>query len=91
MDPRTDWQKWIRQSLPRTDYMRGGATVWPRGGTRLLDDALGPTMHLHDDASEIFYFVGGRCRLEGDAREMAANSALGELYLGSATEETLHV
>jgi branched-chain amino acid transport system ATP-binding protein len=34
---------------------------------------------------------GGRCRLEGDAREMAAHSALGELYLGSATEETLHV
>jgi mannose-6-phosphate isomerase-like protein (cupin superfamily) len=65
-----DWQKWIRQSLPRTDYMRGGATVWPSGGTRLLDDALGPTMHLHDDASEIFYFVGGRCRLEiGDSEE----------------------
>lgn len=65
-----EWQTWVRQSLPRTDYLRGGATVWPAGGSRLLDDALGPVMHLHDDASEIFYFVSGRCRLEvGDSQE----------------------
>ncbi len=34
---------------------------------------------------------GGRCRLQGDAGEMAAHSALNELYLGSATEKALHV
>jgi len=65
-----DWRTWIRQSLPRTDYMRGGATIWPVGAARLLDDALGPILHIHDDASEIFYFVAGRCRLEvGDSEE----------------------
>lgn len=65
-----DWQTWIRQSLPRTDYMRGGATIWQVGASRLLDDALGPILHIHDDASEIFYFISGRCRLEvGDSEE----------------------
>ncbi len=64
-----DWQTWVRQSLPRTDYLRGGATVWPSGGAKLLDDSLGPVMHLHDDASEIFYFIAGRCRLEIDDSE----------------------
>ena len=65
-----DWQTWVRQSLPRTDYMRGGATVWQTGASGLLGDSLGPVMHLHDGASEIFYFVSGRCRLEvGDADE----------------------
>ena len=34
---------------------------------------------------------GGRCRLHGEAREIASHSALGELYLGGASEETLHV
>ncbi|MGE3874769.1 MAG: ABC transporter ATP-binding protein [Parvibaculaceae bacterium] len=34
---------------------------------------------------------GGRCRLEGEASEIASHSALGELYLGSPTEDTLHV
>jgi mannose-6-phosphate isomerase-like protein (cupin superfamily) len=65
-----DWQAWVRQTLPRTDYMRGGATVWVKGATGLLGDSLGPIMHLHDGASEIFYFVSGRCRLEvGEAEE----------------------
>ena len=65
-----EWQTWVRQSLPRTDYLRGGATCWPVGGSRLLDDALGPTLHLHVGAAEIFYFVAGRCRLEiGDSEE----------------------
>lgn len=59
-----DWQKWIQQSLPRTEIMRGGATIWPKGGDRLIGDTLGPVMHLHDHASEIFYFVSGRCRLQ---------------------------
>jgi hypothetical protein len=26
-----DWQEWIKQSLPRTEIMRGGATVWAKG------------------------------------------------------------
>ncbi|MEP7355622.1 MAG: cupin domain-containing protein [Anaerolineales bacterium] len=66
-----DWQTWVRQSLPRTDYMRGGATVWTPGMTGLLGDSLGPVMHLHDGASEIFYFLAGRCRLQvGDAEEI---------------------
>ena len=64
-----DWQTWVRQSLPRTDYMRGGATVWVKGMAGLLGDSLGPVMHLHNGASEIFYFVAGRCRLEVGDRE----------------------
>ena len=65
-----DWQEWIKQSLPRTEIMRGGATVWARGAQGLTGDTLGPVRHLHDGASEIFYFVSGRCRLEvGDTDE----------------------
>lgn len=65
-----DWQKWIQQSLPRTEIMRGGATIWLKGEERLVGDMLGPVMHLHDHASEIFYFVSGRCRLQiGDTEE----------------------
>jgi mannose-6-phosphate isomerase-like protein (cupin superfamily) len=65
-----DWQEWINQSLPRTENMRGGATVWPKGGQGLIGDSLGPVMHLHNHASEIFYFVSGRCRMEvGDTEE----------------------
>ncbi len=65
-----DWQAWIQQSLPRTEIMRGGATVWPKGAQRLIGDVLGPVMHLHDGASEIFYFVSGACRLEvGEGEE----------------------
>jgi mannose-6-phosphate isomerase-like protein (cupin superfamily) len=65
-----DWQTWVRQSLPRTDYMRGGATIWQPGASGLLGDTLGPVMHLHNEASEIFYFVAGHCRLEaGDSEE----------------------
>lgn len=59
-----DWQTWIGQHLPFTEIKRGGATVWVRGGNGLIGDSLGPIMHIHDDASEIFYFVSGRCRLE---------------------------
>jgi mannose-6-phosphate isomerase-like protein (cupin superfamily) len=59
-----EWQEWIKQSLPRTEIMRGGATVWVKGAQGLIGDALGPVLHLHDGASEIFYFPSGRCRLE---------------------------
>ncbi len=48
-----DWRTWIRQSLPRTEIMRGGATVWEKGAKGLLGDTLGPVMHAHDKASEI--------------------------------------
>ena len=65
-----DWHEWIKQSLPRTEIMRGGATVWARGADGLIGDTLGPVMHLHDGASEIFYFLSGKCRLEvGDTEE----------------------
>jgi quercetin dioxygenase-like cupin family protein len=59
-----DWREWINQSLPRTEIMRGGATVWESGAHGLIGDTLGPVMHLHDGASEIFYFISGKCRLE---------------------------
>jgi mannose-6-phosphate isomerase-like protein (cupin superfamily) len=65
-----DWQEWIKQSLPRTEIMRGGATIWAKGAQGLIGDTLGPVLHLHDGASEIFYFVSGKCRLEvGDTDE----------------------
>jgi quercetin dioxygenase-like cupin family protein len=44
--------------------------VWPRGDDGLIGDSLGPVMHLHNRASEIFYFVSGQCRLEvGNSEE----------------------
>lgn len=64
-----DWHEWINQSLPRTEIMRGGATVWESGASSLIGDTLGPVMHLHDGASEIFYFLSGRCRLEVGSSE----------------------
>jgi mannose-6-phosphate isomerase-like protein (cupin superfamily) len=66
-----DWHEWIKQSLPRTEIMRGGATVFEQGAQGLKGDTLGPVMHLHDGASEIFYFPSGKCRLEvGDTEEI---------------------
>lgn len=65
-----DWQALIRQEIPRTRIQRGGLTAWPKGAAGLIGDSLGPVLHLHDDASEIFYFVSGRCRMEvGDQEE----------------------
>jgi mannose-6-phosphate isomerase-like protein (cupin superfamily) len=65
-----DWHAWMDQHIPATVIQRGGATVWPKGGQGLIGDSLGPIMHLHDGASEIFYFVAGRCRLEiGNSQE----------------------
>jgi quercetin dioxygenase-like cupin family protein len=65
-----DWHLWINQHIPRTEIQRGGATVWPKDGRGLIGDSLGPIMHLHDGASEIFYFIAGRCRLEiGNSEE----------------------
>ncbi len=57
--------------MPRSEIVRGGAAVWPKGARRLLGDPLGPIMHSHDLATEIFFFVSGRCRLEiGDSAEL---------------------
>jgi mannose-6-phosphate isomerase-like protein (cupin superfamily) len=65
-----NWQSWIEQRIPITTIQRGGATVWQRGANGLIGDSLGPILHLHDDASEIFYFISGRCRLEiGNSEE----------------------
>ncbi len=65
-----DWHSWIEQHTPFTEIQRGGATVWPHGGKGLIGDSLGPIMHIHDGASEIFYFIAGRCRLEiGNSEE----------------------
>lgn len=37
----------------------------------LIGDTLGPIMHAHHQASEIFYFISGRCRLEvGNGEEL---------------------
>lgn len=66
-----DKQQWMEQSLPITEIKRGGATIWLAGANGLIGDSLGPIMHSHDGASEIFYFVSGRCRLEiGDSEEI---------------------
>jgi mannose-6-phosphate isomerase-like protein (cupin superfamily) len=64
-----DWQTWHRQALPSSAIQRGGVTVWPVGGSGLIGDSLGPVMHVHDGASEIFFFVSGRCRLEVGNRD----------------------
>jgi quercetin dioxygenase-like cupin family protein len=65
-----DWRSWIEQHTPFTEIQRGGATVWPSGGKGLIGDSLGPIMHIHDGASEIFYFISGQCRLEiGNSEE----------------------
>jgi mannose-6-phosphate isomerase-like protein (cupin superfamily) len=64
-----NWQTWIKQTLPRTEIMRGGATVWPTNASGLIGDQLGPVMHLHDSATEVFYFVAGKCRMEVGDRE----------------------
>ena len=65
-----DWHSWIDQHTPFTTIQRGGATVWPKGANGLIGDSLGPILHIHDDASEIFYFISGRCRLEiGNSEE----------------------
>ncbi|NKJ08907.1 ABC transporter ATP-binding protein [Rhizobium sp. SG741] len=44
------------------------------------------------ECSDYAYLLNtGRVRLHGPAQELAAHSDIGDLYLGGATEETLHV
>ena len=59
-----DWRSAIERPGVFDTISRGGLTAWPPGGVGLIGDSLGPIMHAHDDASEIFYFLSGRCRLE---------------------------
>lgn len=59
-----DWNRWLNQRTPFTEIQRSGPGEWPAGASRSPKDPLGPVMHLHDNASEIFYFVAGRARLE---------------------------
>jgi mannose-6-phosphate isomerase-like protein (cupin superfamily) len=59
-----DFNQWLQQHIPFTEIQRGGPGTWPAGTSRAPNDPLGPVMHLHDDASEIFYFIAGRARLE---------------------------
>ena len=63
-EPAPDWRTWTGQHIPATERQRGGAAAWPRGHRGLIGDPLGPILHLHDGASEVFYFLAGRCRLE---------------------------
>lgn len=66
-----NWQSWLGQQTPHTAIQRGGPTIWPKGAPGLIGDSLGPILHLHDDASEIFYFISGQCRMEvGDREEI---------------------
>lgn len=66
-----EWHSWIQQSTPHTSVQRGGPTVWPKDESGLIGDSLGPVMHLHDDASEVFYFLSGTCRMEiGNTEEI---------------------
>lgn len=60
---------WRQQPLPSSAIQRGGATIWPAGSAGLLGDSLGPLMHVHDGASEIFFFISGGCRLEIGTRD----------------------
>lgn len=59
-----DWRTAIERPGVFDTVSRGGLTAWPPGGVGLIADSLGPIMHAHDDATEIFYFLSGRCRLE---------------------------
>jgi mannose-6-phosphate isomerase-like protein (cupin superfamily) len=66
-----EWHSWIQQVTPHTTVQRGGPTVWPKGASGLIGDSLGPLMHIHDDASEVFYFLSGTCRMEtGNTEEL---------------------
>ncbi len=59
-----DWRAATERPGVFDTISRGSLTAWPPGGVGLIGDSLGPQMHAHDDASEIFFFLSGRCRLE---------------------------
>ncbi len=59
-----DWDTLIRQPGIFDSAARGGLTAWSPADGALVGDSLGPIMHSHDEATEIFYFLRGACRLE---------------------------
>lgn len=58
------WLEWLKTGYFKTEDLRAGGLVWPKGAKGLFGDPLGPVMHAHDGASEVFYFLEGRCRFE---------------------------
>lgn len=69
MEP--DWTTLIQQSGIFDGSARGGLTAWSDADGALIGDSLGPVMHSHDEASEVFYFLRGVCRLEvGEGEEI---------------------
>lgn len=66
-----DWDTLIGQPGIFDRAARGGLTAWSPADGALVGDSLGPIMHSHDEATEIFYFLRGGCRLEvGDGEEL---------------------
>lgn len=71
------WREWVAEGYFKTEDMRTGGHVWPAGGAGLYGDPLGPVMHAHDDASELFIFLEGRCRV--DVGHLAYEVGAGEV------------
>lgn len=66
------WDDWFRRGTIKTEQMRAGGHMWLDGDKGLRGDLLGPVMHLHDGAAEVFYFLDGQCRVElGDTAVIA--------------------
>lgn len=66
------WETWFQLGTVRTEQLRAGGHMWLEGDQGLRGDQLGPVMHLHDGASEVFYFLDGQCRVElGDSSLVA--------------------
>ncbi len=59
-----DGSAWSTQRTPQTKVQRSGALWWQAGGERFVGDPLGPVLHAHDGAAEVFYFPRGRCRFQ---------------------------
>lgn len=68
---RPDWAALIQRPGLFDSSARGGLTAWSDADGALVGDSLGPVMHSHDEATEIFYFLRGVCRLEvGEGEEI---------------------
>lgn len=66
------WDGWFQRGAVKTERVRAGGHMWLDEDSGLRGDSLGPVMHLHDGASEVFYFLDGRCRVEfGDSAVIA--------------------
>lgn len=58
------WREWVDEGYFKTEDLRAGGLVWPKGAQGLYGDPLGPIMHAHDGATEVFLFLEGQCRFE---------------------------